>query len=442
MELQCHLKVCKELLKVNERERVEVKTVLPTGGLNASKTQTFRVLWKNNGEAVFHKDCWTSLLKAARARKKYKDLPDLTVEEKVLVKEAAKTAEFFYSMSGMKEEAKRVVEMIRKSEFCVVFTGAGISTSAGIGDYRGKSGKWTEMDQNAVNMDSLFGEESTCTYSTEIGPPTKKAKTDSEQSDDLESDDEEDDGVPYESLRPTYTHEALQKLIEIGHVKHIISQNGDGLHTLSGVSYDKISELHGNVFIEKCEKCGERFERDFYVMDDVCSQYYEELEDYGKTNIIKPKHAKQCELCNLSHRTGRKCSKNGCKGYLIDTIINFRDNLEEEILNQAENISEQCDLMICLGSTLTVTPACDLVEMIKIPQRLVICNRQKTEKDNVCLEKDKKGITLGSRIFGDCDTFMREIMKNIMPSKDLEKWEASRNDKMKIYDTKRNTDIK
>ena len=60
-----------------------------------------------------------------------------------------------------------------------------------------------------------------------------------------------DDGVPYEKLRPTYTHEALVKLMDTGHLKYVISQNGDGLHGLSGVPKDKISELHGNVFIEK-----------------------------------------------------------------------------------------------------------------------------------------------------------------------------------------------
>ena len=119
----------------------------------------------------------------------------------------------------------------------------------------------------------------------------------------------EEDGVPYESLRPTYTHEALVKLMEMGHLKYVISQNGDGLHGLSGIPDEKISELHGNVFIEKCEKCGKRYDRPYYVMDDVGSQYYEELEDYGKTDVKKPKFAVQCEKCGLSHRTGRKCSE-------------------------------------------------------------------------------------------------------------------------------------
>lgn len=118
-----------------------------------------------------------------------------------------------------------------------------------------------------------------------------------------------DDGVPYESLRPTYTHEALCKLLQDGLLKYIISQNGDGLHGLSGVTQDAISELHGNVFLEKCETCGKRYERDFYVMDDVSSQYFEELEDYGKTDCRKPKHAVKCDRCGLCHRTGRKCSK-------------------------------------------------------------------------------------------------------------------------------------
>jgi len=65
----------------------------------------------------------------------------------------------------------------------------------------------------------------------------------------------------------------------------------------------------------------------------------------------------------------------GCKGQLIDTIINFRDNLEEEIFSTAQEHAQRCDLMLCLGTTMTVTPANELVEMGQQPLRIVVCNR-------------------------------------------------------------------
>ena len=39
------------------------------------------------------------------------------------------------------------------------------------------------------------------------------------------------------------------------------------------------------------------------------SQYFEEMEDYGESNVEKPPHAKKCERCDLSHKTGRKYDK-------------------------------------------------------------------------------------------------------------------------------------
>ena len=70
-----------------------------------------------------------------------------------------------------------------------------------------------------------------------------------------------------------------------------------------------MSELHGNVFIEQCESCDTRYSRPYYVMDDQASQYYEEVGDCGKSSVKKPKHAVKCQLCGLSHRTGRRCEK-------------------------------------------------------------------------------------------------------------------------------------
>lgn len=126
---------------------------------------------------------------------------------------------------------------------------------------------------------------------------------------DEDQEDRGDEGVDYEELRPTFTHEALCRLVDLDLVKHVVSQNGDGLHGLSGISKEHLSELHGNVFIEKCEKCHHRYERTFYVMDDTGSQYFEDIDDYGKSEVKKPRHAKRCDTCGLSHRTGRKCEQ-------------------------------------------------------------------------------------------------------------------------------------
>ena len=62
--------------------------------------------------------------------------------------------------------------------------------------------------------------------------------------------------MTFEDAKPTLTHMALVALAQAGKVKHIVSQNVDGLHLKSGLPRSKLSELHGNMFMEKCEKCG------------------------------------------------------------------------------------------------------------------------------------------------------------------------------------------
>ena len=64
--------------------------------------------------------------------------------------------------------------------------------------------------------------------------------------------------------------------------------------------------------------------------------------------------------------------------------------------------------------------------------------RQKTALDDVCLEKDPEtNEPYGSRVFGDCDLLMREVMKCIMPADELMKWESDRASRMKKYDKQR-----
>lgn len=165
----CCLLLCKNKTLSSDESRVEVQTAIPSGGISKLKSKLL-ISWSKKGEAVFHSSCWEALLKSARARtKKNMVYPQMTVTEKAMVKEAAKTSECHDSSAVFKKEGKRIAELIKKASHCVCFTGAGISTSAGIGDYRGKSGKWTEMDRDTVDLDTVVEAE-------KLGSPSKSKR--------------------------------------------------------------------------------------------------------------------------------------------------------------------------------------------------------------------------------------------------------------------------
>jgi NAD-dependent SIR2 family protein deacetylase len=99
---------------------------------------------------------------------------------------------------------------------------------------------------------------------------------------------------------------------------------------------------------------------------------------------------------------GRKCDV--CGSELYDTIINFGENLPKIPLQRAWEHTEKSDLMLVLGSSLTVSPACLMPEKVATNgMKLVICNLQKTPLDSLAT----------IRIFAKCDDLMKLVMKKL-----------------------------
>ncbi|GLV31923.1 Sirtuin 6 [Carabus blaptoides fortunei] len=226
-------------------------------------------------------------------------------------------AEKFDTDDNIENKTSLLTEWILQSRHVVVHTGAGISTSAGIPDFRGPNGVWT-LEKKGMK------------------PITN---------------------ISFNEAEPTVTHMALTKLVETEHVKFIISQNIDGLHLRSGLPRNTISELHGNIFTEKCNICDRQFVR-----------------NTATTSVGQKSLGTSCP--------GPKHSGRSCRGKLHDTILDWEDNLPAEDLDMAYYHSNMADLNICLGTTLQIVPSGNLpLHSKKYGGRVVIINLQPTKHD-------------------------------------------------------------
>ena len=64
----------------------------------------------------------------------------------------------------------------------------------------------------------------------------------------------------------------------------------------------------------------------------------------------------------------------------------------------------------------------------------VMSDRQPTPFDKLCyVTLDRTKGPLGSRVFGNCDDLMREVMREVMPGESLQEWEEGREQRLEEY---------
>ena len=239
------------------------------------------------------------------------------------IKDEDDKKEFFDSPEELEKKIDLLAKWVKESKHCVMFTGAGISTSTGIPDFR--SGMNTVL-KTGPGVWELQAKGVARKPGAAI-PNMLKAI-------------------------PSPAHMAIVKLHKEGLVKFTVSQNVDGLHLRSGIPSHQLAELHGNTNLEKCTTCGAKYLRDF------------------DTRISRRVH---------DHLTGRFCDNAQCHGSLVDSIINFGESLPIYELEKSYEEAKKCDLIIVLGSSLQVYPAADIpATVVRRKQKLVICNLQKT----------------------------------------------------------------
>jgi len=214
----------------------------------------------------------------------------------------------------MQKEAKKCARLIKESKFIVALTGAGISTNAGIPDFRGPKGIYTTRK---YDPDKTF----------DINYFLKDAKPFYDFARDFIK--------TLAKVKPTFTHYFLAQLQKRNKIQGIITQNIDALHQRAGSK--KVIELHGSFWRSYCLQCGREFS-------------YQEMEK----KIFKEDIP--------------KCI---CGGIIKPDIVFFGEPVMH--LNEAKKLAYQSDLFFVIGSSLVVYPAAMIPNLVN--GKIIIVNR-------------------------------------------------------------------
>lgn len=233
----------------------------------------------------------------------------------------------------------------------VVMTGAGISTSAGIPDFRSpETGLYANLARlNLPYAEAVFdiqyfreNPEPFYTLAHELYPG---------------------------KYRPTITHSFIRLLHDKGLLLKLFTQNIDCLEREAGVPDDKIVEAHGSFARQSCIEC-----RLPYPEDDI------------KEHIAE----KRIPRCHT------------CKGLVKPEIVFFGEQLPAEFFAN-RMLPREADLCIVMGTSLTVQPFASLPSMTATGTPRVLINKERvgglgSQPDDVLL-------------MGDCDEGVRRLAK-------------------------------
>ena len=203
-----------------------------------------------------------------------------------------------------RESIERAASLLSQSHYCIALTGAGISAESGIPTFRGKDGLWTKHGEPPLNQYEQFSNDPAEWWR---GVARRRANPDELT-------------ATIANAQPNDAHFAMAELERIGVLKHIITQNVDGLHRAAGTQ--GLTEIHGCTTLLRCISCNDR------------SPFDEIPELFPPT----------CDKCGGIVKT--------------DTVM-FGEPIPPDCLQRCYEEASKADCVILVGTTAVVSPAAD-----------------------------------------------------------------------------------
>ncbi len=223
-----------------------------------------------------------------------------------------------------KEAFFKAATLVRRSQYAIALTGAGMSVDSAIPDFRSAGGLWTKYNPAEYATIEAFKKD-----------PEKVWKMLDEMF------------AIITRAKPNPGHIALARLEEMGFVKAVITQNIDNLHQEGGSA--KVIEFHGNGSFLSCLSGHGKWSAD-------------QVEKTREENGVWPP---RCPTCNE---------------ILKPDVVFFGEMIPQEPLRTSNFHAQNADLVLVLGTSATVAPASHLPFVVKHRGGAVIeFNLERTE---------------------------------------------------------------
>ena len=208
----------------------------------------------------------------------------------------------------------------------LVFTGAGISVPSGIPDFRSADGIYNQKTKLNIPPEEIISHTFFYNHTKEFFEFYKEK-------------------MIYEDAEPNYAHKFIANLEKKGKNVIVVTQNIDGLHQQAGSS--TVYELHGSIHRNYCEKCNRSF---------------------GLKYVMTHNPIPYCDRCH---------------GIVKPDVVLYEEELNSYVIERAISAIMTCDVMLVIGTSLTVYPAAGFIRYFK-GQYLVVINKDATAYDSNC----------------------------------------------------------
>lgn len=215
-------------------------------------------------------------------------------------------------------------EMIADARHIVFFTGAGISTGSGIPDFRSADGLYSSPTLNGKSPEYMLSIECLLDHEKDFIKYLRE-------------------NMDFRAAEPNIAHQKISEL-QLAKKVSVITQNIDGLHEKAGSQ--TVYNIHGTMSKFYCQDCGHTNFKPEAVLDG----YYDNHKDTPK-----------CPIC--------------LTGTIRPDVVLYGEGMAQPDFGQAQMAAGQADLLIVVGTSLTVYPAAYIPMYFGDSMKTVIINR-------------------------------------------------------------------